>query len=92
MQWQNKAYNALYEDMDIMVFIRVGRLKSDGHVVRTDQQRHVAEKRGRPKVRREDGVDNDVKALGERKWINTAKNRQAWQNLLRKAMAQKGLF
>jgi hypothetical protein len=39
-----------------------------------------------------DEVDNDVKALGERNWKNIARNWQIWQTLLRKAMAQKGLF
>jgi hypothetical protein len=43
-------------------------------------------------VKWEDGVDNDVKALGERSWKNLSRNRQIWQNLLRKAMAQKGCF
>jgi hypothetical protein len=40
----------------------------------------------------EDGVDSDVKALGERNWKNLARNRQIWQKLLRKAITQKGLF
>jgi hypothetical protein len=35
-------------------------------------------------------VDNDVKALQERKWKNIARNREICQNLLRKAMATKG--
>jgi hypothetical protein len=37
-------------------------------------------------------VDKDVKALGERNWKNIARNREIWQKLLRKAMAQKGLL
>jgi hypothetical protein len=37
-------------------------------------------------------MDNNVKALGKRNWKNIARNRQIWQTLLRKAMAQKGLF
>jgi hypothetical protein len=32
-------------------------------------------KRGRPKLRWEDEVDNDVKAPGERKWKNLARCR-----------------
>jgi hypothetical protein len=67
-----------------------------------DQQRHakiilnaksdVRRKRGRPKLRWEDGMGNDVKALGEINWKNLARNRQIWKNHLRKAVAQKGLF
>jgi hypothetical protein len=49
-------------------------------------------KGGRSKLRWEDGVDNVAKAMGERNWKNVASNRQMWQNLLRKAMAQKGLY
>jgi hypothetical protein len=32
-------------------------------------------KRGRPELRWEDGVDSDVKALGERNWKTPARNR-----------------
>jgi hypothetical protein len=34
-------------------------------------------KRGRPKVKWVDGVDNDIKAPGERNWKNIARNREA---------------
>ena len=47
--------------------------------------------KGRPKLRWEDGVTGDVKKLGERHW-STARNRDGWQKLLRKALAQSGLF
>jgi hypothetical protein len=40
----------------------------------------------------EDRVDNDVEPLGERNWKNLASNRQIWQKLLRRAMAQEGPF
>jgi hypothetical protein len=63
--------------MDILrvTFIKVGRLKWAGHIVRMDQQR-LAErnlnakpegrrKRGKPKLRWEDGMVNDVKAEGK---------------------------
>jgi hypothetical protein len=49
-------------------------------------------KRGWRKLSWEDEVDNDVKALGERNRKHLARNRQILQNLLRKAVAQKGLF
>jgi hypothetical protein len=72
--------------MDITIFINVDRLKWAGHVVRRDQQRPAKiilnakpegrRKRGRPALRWEDGLDYDVKALGERNWKNLARNRQ----------------
>jgi hypothetical protein len=45
-------------------------------------------KRGNINLRWEDGVDNDVKAMGKGNWENLDRNRQLWQKL----MAQKGLF
>jgi hypothetical protein len=69
---------ALDQGMDVITFIKTGRLKWAGHVVRMDQQRPAKRiinfkpegrgKRGRPKLRWEDGVENDIKALGERNW------------------------
>jgi hypothetical protein len=88
--------------MDIITFIKVGRLRWADHVVRMDQQRPAkrilnaklegTRRRGRPKLRWEDGMDKNVKALGERNLKNIARNREIWQKLLRKAMAQKGLL
>jgi hypothetical protein len=46
----------------------------------------------RPKLRWEDGVMEDARKLGERKWRNAARNRDSWQKLLKKALAQKGLL
>ena len=40
----------------------------------------------------EDGVTEDVRKLGERNWRNAARNRDSWQKLLKKALAQKGLL
>ena len=38
------------------------------------------------------GVTEDARKLGERNWKNAARNRDNWQKLLRKALAQKGLL
>jgi hypothetical protein len=63
-----------YENVGIITFINVVRLKWAGHVVLMDQQRPAKRilnaktegrrKRSRPKLRLEDGVSNDVKVLG----------------------------
>jgi hypothetical protein len=37
-EWSYELY-ALYEDMNIITFIKVGRSKLAGHIVRLDQQR-----------------------------------------------------
>jgi len=34
----------------------------------------------------------DARKLGERNWRNAARNRDSWQRLLKKALAQKGLL
>jgi hypothetical protein len=39
-----------------------------------------------------DGVMGDVRKLGERNWRNGARNRDSWQKLLKKTLAQKGLL
>jgi len=46
--------------------------------------------RSRPKLRWEDGAMEDARKLGERNWRNAARNRDSWQKLLKKVLAQKG--
>ena len=80
----------------------MNRLKRAGHVIRMEEHgptRRVLvvvvegrRKRGRPKIRWEDGVMEDARMLGERNWRNAARNRGSWQKLLMKALAQKGLL
>jgi len=48
--------------------------------------------RGRLKLRWEDGVTEDARKLWERNWRNAARNRDSWQKLLKKVLAQKGLL
>ena len=48
--------------------------------------------RSRPKLRWEDGVMEDARKLGERNWRNASRNRDSWQKLLKKTLAQKGLL
>jgi hypothetical protein len=48
--------------------------------------------RGRPKIRWEDGMDDDSKAIGIRKWKSVALNREIWHKQLKKALAVGGLL
>jgi hypothetical protein len=48
--------------------------------------------RGRPKMRWEDGVDDDSKAIAIQNWRNVALNQETWDKQLRKALALGGLF
>jgi hypothetical protein len=47
---------------------------------------------GRPKLRWEDDVIQDIKALGVKNWSNLAMEKESWQMLLRKAKAHVGLL
>ena len=44
-----------------------------------------------PKMRWEDGVDQDVRILGVRNWKKVALNRDEWAKLLKKARDHQGL-
>jgi hypothetical protein len=71
-----------------------------GHVIRTDNNRRVKKvfntnpigirKIGRPKLRWEDDVIQDIKTLGVTIWRKLATEKESWQKLLRKAWAHVG--
>jgi hypothetical protein len=46
---------------------------------------------GRPKLRREDGVDQDMRILEIRNWKRIALDREEWAKFLKKARAHQGL-
>jgi len=104
-EWRIKYNNGLYtlyKESDTVTYIKINRLKWAGHVIRMEEQSltrgvlfALAEgrrQRGRPKLGWEDGATEDAKKLGERNWRNAVRNRDSWQNLLKKALAQKGLL
>jgi hypothetical protein len=49
-------------------------------------------KTGRPKLRWEDNVIQDIKTLGVKNWRNLAMEKESWKMLLRKAKAHVGLL
>ena len=103
IKYNNELYT-LYKENGIVtyVYIKINCLKWAGHVIRLEEQsptRRVLvavvegrRQRGRPKLRWEDGVVEDARELGERNWRNAVRNRDSWQKLLKKALAQKGLL
>ena len=101
IKYKNELYT-LYKESDIVTYIKINRLRWAGHVIRMEEQiaaRRVLvavvegrRRRGRPKLIREDGVMEDARKLGERNWKNAARNKDSWQKLLKKALAQKGLL
>jgi len=46
---------------------------------------------GRPKLRWEEGVDQDMRILENKKWKKVALDRDEWAKLLKKARAHQGL-
>ena len=46
---------------------------------------------GRPKLRWEDGVDQDMRILGVKNWKKVALNREEWAEFLKKIRAHQGL-
>ena len=104
-EWRIK-YNdelyTLYKDSDIITYIKINHLRWAGHVIQLEEQNRARRvfaavvegrrQKGRPKLRWEDGAMGDAKKLGERHWRSTARNRDRWQKLLRKALAQSGLL
>jgi hypothetical protein len=46
---------------------------------------------GRPKMRWEDGVDQDMRILEVKNWKKVARDRDEWAKLLKKARVHQGL-
>jgi hypothetical protein len=102
--WRKRHNHELYElfnESDIVKYIKINRLGWAGHVIHMDNSRTVKKvfntkpigirKTGRPKLRWEDDVIQDVKSLGVKNWRNVAMEKESWQKLLRKARAHVGL-
>ena len=51
----------------------------------------VARSVGRPKLRWEDGVNQDMRILEVKNWKKVALNRDEWAQLLKKGRAHQGL-
>ena len=98
IKYSNELYT-LYKESDIGTYIKINRLKWAGHVIRMEEESPTRRflvavvegrrQRCRSKLRWEDGVMEDTRKLGERNCRNAAGNRDSWQELLKKALAQK---
>jgi hypothetical protein len=72
-----------------------------GHTIRASDNRTIKKilntksggngKVGRPRLRWEECVWQDIRILGVKNWRNVASNGQEWRAILRKARAHKGL-
>jgi hypothetical protein len=84
----NLKLQNVYRSPDIVTDIKVRRLEWLGHIIRMDGAR-MAKKvfvskpegrrdTGRPKLRWLDDVEDDIKALGTRRWRIKAQDRNEW--------------
>jgi hypothetical protein len=91
----------LYGDSSVIGIMKSARLRWAGHVARMDDNEPPRKvllgnpggqwRRGRPKLRWEDGVEEDVRKLGCRNWRMAARNRDGWRRIKEAAKAHFGL-
>jgi hypothetical protein len=100
-----KGYNyelyEMFEDSDIVVYIKAKRLAWAEHLTRMSDGRTLKKifstkpdgtrSVGRPKLRWKDGVAQDMQILGVKRWKNVDLNRDEWAKLLKKARVHQGL-
>ena len=97
----NHELHQLYNEPDVVKFIKINRLRWLGHVLRMNEERvrlkvlntnHDGNRRpGRPKIRWKDAVESDLKALRVDDWRTLARNRCDWRNMLEEAKTNKSL-
>jgi len=94
--WWRRRYDheiiKMYGEPDIVRFIKIGRLRWFGHVVRMERDRIPSKMLdskpggsrgvGRPRGRWKDDVEADLRALGVSGWRTLAVNRSRWRRLL----------
>ena len=89
----NHELYELYADIDIVKRIKIQRLRWLGHCVRMSEDAPAkksfeyepgdgSRRRGRPKLRWKDQVEEDISKLGVRNWRRSAEDRSAWKSIL----------
>jgi transcription termination factor 2 len=83
---------------DIIRFVKARRISWIGHVERMEDSRmpktvmreknYTRRKRGRPKVRWLDDVQEDVREMGIEGWRRKAQDRDKWRRIAQEAKAQ----
>jgi hypothetical protein len=93
----------LFNESDITGYtIKVKRLEWAGHLIHASKNRIIKKifnikpegtrKVGRPKLRWEECVCQDIRILGVKNFSSVALNKEEWRIILRKARAHKGLL
>jgi hypothetical protein len=91
----------LIEGADIVRFIKSQRIKWLRHIQRMDQARPTRKLLdskpmgtrpvGRPRLRWQEDVTEDLRKLKVKNWKETAKDRRTWRHLAEKVKTHKGL-
>ena len=102
--WRRRTNGELYQvygHPNIVTIIKLGRLRWAGHIARADNSyppKNILSstlegrrRRGRPKLRWLDGIEEDARRIGARDWRRAALDRDGWRRLLEEARIHEGL-
>ena len=104
-KWRIRTNEEIYQqcgENDIVKFCKLSRMRWEGHVISQDDDDDLSRRvllsepggkrpRGRPRLRWEDRVEEDVARLGCINWKVAALNREGWRKLVKEAEAHPGL-
>jgi hypothetical protein len=95
LKWYNYELYETFNEPNIVTYIQVKRLAWAGHFVHMNNDRTLTRigvtSVGRPKLWREDSIDQDIRISGVKNWKKVALNRDKRAKLLKKATAHQGL-
>jgi hypothetical protein len=104
LKWRKRnneeIYNILRKE-DIFRFVKARRISWIGHVERTEDMRmpkrvmrekiYTKRRRGRPKIRWLDDVQEDLREMGIEGWRRKAQDRDLWRRIAQEVKAHEGL-